>query len=91
MLDSTSGAPWSFPGVIFVRRVQVVAQCDFCGKSKMFGRNVRYHHGGKWELRAPKTNRTFEPNVQRTRILVKGHPKRVHICTRCLRTQQKTA
>jgi len=68
-----------------------VAQCDFCGKSKMFGRNIRYNHGGKWELRAPKTNRVFNPNVQRTRILVDGKLQRVHICTRCLRTRQKTA
>ncbi len=68
-----------------------MAQCDFCGKSKMFGRNIRYNHGGKWELRAPKTNRVFNPNVQRTKILVNGHMKRVHICTRCLRTRQKAA
>jgi len=66
-----------------------LAQCEFCGKSKMFGRNIRYNHGGKWELRAPKTNRSFSPNVQRTRILVEGQLRRVHICTRCLRTRQK--
>ena len=66
-----------------------MAQCDFCGKTKMFGRTIQYHHGGKWERRAPKKNRVFNPNVQKTKVMLNGVLRSVHICTRCLRTMHK--
>jgi large subunit ribosomal protein L28 len=66
-----------------------VAQCEFCGKKKMFGRHIRNQHSIGWRLRAPKKNRTFEPNVQKTKIVINGALQRVQICTRCLRTLQK--
>lgn len=66
-----------------------MAQCDFCGKTKMHGRYIRHAHSIGWARRAPKKNRVFEPNVQKTRIMINGAMRRVKICTRCLRTQQK--
>lgn len=66
-----------------------VAQCDYCGKSKMFGNYIRNQHSVAWRLRAPKKNRVFKPNIQKTRIMVDGAMRSVHICTRCLRTLQK--
>jgi large subunit ribosomal protein L28 len=32
------------------------------------------------------TKRRFEPNLQRVRILVNGAARRVHVCTRCLKS-----
>jgi large subunit ribosomal protein L28 len=32
------------------------------------------------------TNRRFEPNLQRVRVLLGGHATRAYVCTRCLRT-----
>jgi large subunit ribosomal protein L28 len=31
------------------------------------------------------TKRRFEPNLQRVRIDVNGAPRRVYVCTRCLK------
>ena len=44
------------------------AKCDVCGKGPVFGRNIRYNHGGQWERRAPKTSRRFEPNLHNATI-----------------------
>ena len=32
------------------------------------------------------TNRRFDPNVQRVRVLIDGTAKRAYVCTRCLRS-----
>jgi large subunit ribosomal protein L28 len=31
------------------------------------------------------TKRRFEPNLQKVRIMVDGAPRRVYVCTRCLK------
>ncbi len=67
-----------------------MARCDVCGKGTRFGRNIRHKHAGRWERKAPKTNRTFKANVQKKTFVVDGVPIRVKICTRCLRTSVKT-
>lgn len=64
-------------------------RCDFCEKQVAFGRNIRHQHSGRWERKAPRTNRQFRPNVQSRRMLLGGLWRRVNICTRCLRTQMK--
>jgi large subunit ribosomal protein L28 len=67
-----------------------VAKCDLCGKTTAYGRNIRHKHSGRWERKAPKTNRTFKANVQNKTLIVGGVPLRLKICTRCLRTTLKT-
>jgi len=44
----------------------------------MFGHNVSHSNRA--------TNRQFRPNIQRKRMLVDGAWRRIHVCTRCLRT-----
>jgi large subunit ribosomal protein L28 len=66
-----------------------VAKCDVCGKTTTYGRNIRHKHSGRWERKAPKTNRTFKANVQKKTLIVDGVPLRLKICTRCLRTTLK--
>jgi len=66
-----------------------LAQCEICGKSKMFGHYIRHPHSGAWARRAPRKNRVFEPNIQKTKIIVNGTPRSVKACTRCIRTLQK--
>ncbi len=66
-------------------------KCEVCGKGTTFGRNIRYRHSGKWERRAPRTNRVFYANVHTQTVTVDGQTRRFHICTRCLRTQVKAA
>jgi len=55
----------------------------------MYGRNIRHKHSGRWERRAPRTNRVFRANVHKQVVTIGAQPVRVAICTRCLRTQLK--
>ncbi len=64
-------------------------KCDLCPKHTMFGRNIRHKHSGRWERKAPRTNREFRPNVHKKRLVIDGRSRRVNVCTRCLRTQLK--
>ncbi|MGH2670825.1 MAG: 50S ribosomal protein L28 [bacterium] len=66
-----------------------MARCDLCGKTQGYGRNIRHKHSGRWERKAPRTNRTFKPNVQNKTLVVGGVPLRLKICTRCLRSTLK--
>jgi large subunit ribosomal protein L28 len=36
------------------------------------------------------TKRRFNPNLQKVRIMVDGAPKRVYVCTRCLKAGKVT-
>jgi large subunit ribosomal protein L28 len=51
--------------------------CEICGKRPMFGNNVSHAHN--------ITKRRFVPNLQRVRAQVNGSPKRVLVCTSCLK------
>jgi large subunit ribosomal protein L28 len=52
--------------------------CDICGKKPSFGKSVSHSH--------IRTNRRWSPNIQRVRASVNGSPKRVSVCTGCLRS-----
>jgi large subunit ribosomal protein L28 len=52
--------------------------CDVCGKRNQSGHNVSHANN--------KTKRVFSPNLQTVRALVEGRPKRIRVCTRCLRS-----
>ncbi len=68
-----------------------MAACQVCGKHTMFGRNIRHKSTGRWQRKAHKTSRTFEPNVHKQRVMQDGRMVAISICTRCLRTQTKSA
>ena len=56
--------------------------CEICGKRPMFGNNVSHAHN--------ITKRRFVPNLQRVRALVKGTPKRILVCTSCIKAGKVT-
>ena len=56
----------------------------------MFGRNIRHKSTGRWQRKAHKTSRTFEPNIHKQRVMQDGKMVSMAICTRCLRTQTKS-
>jgi large subunit ribosomal protein L28 len=56
--------------------------CDICGKKPMFGNNVSHANN--------ITKRRFMPNLQRVRVLVDGAPKRLTVCTSCLKAGKVT-
>ena len=51
--------------------------CNSCGKGPAFEQS-RSH-----SMRA--TKRRFDPNLQKVRAIVDGAPRRVYVCTRCLK------
>lgn len=56
----------------------IMASCYVCGKKKVVGHNVSHANN--------KTKRYFYPNLQRMKIITESGPKRVVVCTRCLRS-----
>ena len=68
-----------------------MAACQVCGKHTMFGRNIRHKSTGRWQRKAHKTSRTFEPNIHKQRVEQDGKMVSMTICTRCLRTKTKSA
>jgi len=56
--------------------------CQVCGKGVSYGNNVSHSKR--------RTSRRWLPNVQKATIAVDGVPVSVRICTRCMRTLQKT-
>lgn len=55
--------------------------CEMCGKGTMSGHHVSHSNR--------KTNRVWAPNVQSMRVFINGQPKRLNVCTRCVRTLRK--
>ena len=58
----------------------MAAVCDVCGKGPGFGKSVSHSH--------VRTNRRWNPNIQRVRALVDGTPKRLNVCTKCLKSDR---
>jgi len=56
--------------------------CDICKKGVQFGQNVSHAHN--------VTKRRWNVNLQSVRAVVEGRPKRLRVCTRCLRTGRVT-
>ena len=59
-----------------------MAICEMCGKEPRFGHNVSFSK--------KRTDRMWRPNIQTTTIMVKGRPEKIRVCTRCLRTLNKS-
>jgi len=55
----------------------MAAVCDICGKKPFFGKSVSHSHR--------RTNRRWDPNIQRVHAMVKGTPKRLNVCTSCIK------
>ena len=52
-----------------------MAKCEICEKGVSFGIKVSHSHR--------RSNKMWKPNV---RAIVDGSPKRINVCTRCLRS-----
>jgi large subunit ribosomal protein L28 len=53
-------------------------QCEICGKGKLAGNLVSHSN--------IKTHRRWEPNLRAVNATVEGAPRRLRVCTRCLRS-----
>ena len=60
--------------------------CEVCGKHPSFGNSVS--RLGRNALRRrvkSRTKRRWNPNIQRVRAVVNGAPRRLHVCTSCIK------
>lgn len=53
------------------------AVCDVCGRKPQFGKSISHSH--------VRTNRRWTPNIQTVRTVVNGTPKRLKVCTSCIK------
>jgi large subunit ribosomal protein L28 len=60
----------------------VASVCDVCGKGPGFGNNISHSHR--------RTRRRWNPNIQTVRALVSGTPKRLNVCTSCIKAGKVT-
>ena len=68
----------------------MLKKCAFCGKGGLSGKIVVRKglvksKGGTGSKISRWTHRRFLPNLQKMRILIKGHPKKVFLCTKCIK------
>ncbi|NPV27730.1 MAG: 50S ribosomal protein L28 [Firmicutes bacterium] len=55
-----------------------MVKCAVCGKGVATGMQVSHSH--------IRTKRTWSPNIQTVKTLVEGTPKKIKVCTRCLKS-----
>ncbi len=53
-------------------------KCEICGKGPMVGNNVSKANN--------RTKRRWLPNLQKVRTRIDGTPKRLRVCTSCIRS-----
>ena len=63
-----------------------MAKCDICDKSVNYGNklSITRSHISK------RTSRTFIPNIRTVKAMVDGQPKKINVCTKCLRSGKVT-
>jgi large subunit ribosomal protein L28 len=67
----------TFPS-LELRGCSVMASvCEVCGKRPNFGMRISHSHR--------RTKRRWNPNVQKVRAIVDGAPRRLHVCTSCIK------
>ncbi len=56
-------------------------QCQICMKSRTWGQKVSHSNR--------HSNREYQPNVQKARVMREGKFVQMSICTRCLRNEDR--
>ena len=57
-------------------------RCDICGKGPSVGNTISHAHN--------LTTRRWLPNLVSMRAMMAGKPRRVRVCTRCLKAGKVT-
>jgi large subunit ribosomal protein L28 len=66
------------PLSVLSEKVRVMASvCEVCGKHPSFGMSISHSH--------VRTKRRWNPNIQRIRAIVNGSPRRIDVCTGCIK------
>ena len=59
-----------------------MAKCAICDKDVNFGKqlSITRSHISK------RSTRTWKPNLRKVKAIIDGEPKRINVCTKCLRS-----
>lgn len=69
----------------------MAAVCEVCGKHPSFGHAVQRLGKNAMDRKVKsRTNRRWNPNIQRIRALVNGSPTRINVCTGCIKAGKVT-
>ncbi len=52
-------------------------KCYICGREKSSGFMLSHSH--------IRTKRSWKPNIQKVRAVINGTPRRIKVCSRCLK------
>lgn len=63
-----------------------MAKCDICGKQVANGNRISIARSHV-SRRAP---RTWKPNLRTVHMMVNGENKKLHVCSKCLRSSKVT-
>ncbi len=55
-----------------------MAKCEICEKEKVFSMQVSHSHR--------RSTRTWKPNLRSVKAIVNGTPKKMTVCSRCLKS-----
>ena len=69
--------------------------CAICSKGPVAGKSIvrkglAKKKGGTGKKISRTTKREFLPNLQKMRILIDNHPKRVYVCAQCIKKGEIT-
>ncbi|NLC11426.1 MAG: 50S ribosomal protein L28 [Firmicutes bacterium] len=56
----------------------MAGKCYICGKGKSTGHKISHSN--------IKTKRRWSPNIQKVKAMIKGSPKRIAVCTKCIKS-----
>jgi large subunit ribosomal protein L28 len=65
---------------ISARTTRMARVCTVCSKGPITGNNVSHANNRK--------KRRWYPNLQTVRVLVEGAPRRVQVCTQCIKSNR---
>ncbi len=63
--------------------------CELCGKSTTAGNRIQHKHSIGWRYKAPKTKRTFKPNLRSVAVEIDGTPSKIDVCMKCYKQLRK--
>lgn len=63
-------------------------KCDVCDKKTVHG-DSHIHRHSAWRYKAPRTKRTWVPNIRTVKLVVKEGVKEISMCMSCYKRYTK--
>lgn len=70
--------------------------CEISGRKTISGNRIQHRRGksgsgGVWNYKAPKTKRTWKPNLRKIKVMVNGSTKRIKVSMKEYKRLRKDA